>query len=278
MPTHRGRVALVTGAGSGLGRSTAYRLAHDGATVVVNDIDEAGASETLAQLPPPSAGPAHRVVRADVAVSAEVEEMFATVDHAYGGLQLLVCNAAVSRTAGDGREGKDERLRRRMAEVAAGGRPVTHPDHVVDMTDEGWQRMLAINLFGAFYCCRAALRLMNRSNQGSIVCVSSIAAQSGTGPVHYTAAKAGVLGLVRSLALEVSTRGIRVNAICPGSMDTPMMAGVPPELRSGLESRIPLGKVGRPDEVAAAISFLLSDDAAYITGATIPVNGGLFIG
>jgi 3-oxoacyl-[acyl-carrier protein] reductase len=267
----------VTGAGSGVGRSTAHRLAEDGATVVVNDIDPATASETLAQLPAPDGAP-HCAVQADVAVSAEVDRMFASVEESYGGLHLLVSNAAVSRTAGDGRELKNERLRKRMAEVAAGGPPVTHADHVVDMTDEGWQRMLAINLFGAFYCCRAALRMMNRQNQGSIVCVSSIAAQSGTGPVHYTAAKAGLLGLVRSLALEVSTRGIRVNAICPGSIDTPMMAGVPAELRSGLEARIPLGKVGRPEEVAAAISFLLSDDAAYITGATIPVNGGLFIG
>ncbi len=156
--------------------------------------------------------------------------------------------------------------------------PETHPDHVVDMGDEGWQRMLAINLFGAFYCCRAALRLMNRLNQGSIVCVSSIAAQSGTGPVHYAAAKAGVLGLVRSLALEVSTRGIRVNAVCPGSVDTPMMRAVPAEMLAGLAARIPLGRIGEAGDIAAAISYLLSDDAAYITGATLPVNGGLFIG
>ena len=274
MTRHQGRVALVTGAGSGIGRTTARILAGEGATVIVNDIDPAKAEETLASLP----SGAHQAIAADVAVSSEVDAMFARVDETCGQLQLLVCNAAVSRTPGDGRELKDERLQRRMAELAAGQKPETHPDHVVDMGDDGWLRMLAINLFGPFYCCRAALRLMNRHNQGSIVCVSSIAAQSGTGPVHYAAAKAGVLGLVRSLALEVSTRGIRVNAVCPGSIDTPMTQGVPAELMAGLEARIPLGRIGAAEDIAATISFLLSDEAAYITGATVPVNGGLFIG
>jgi 3-oxoacyl-[acyl-carrier protein] reductase len=267
----------VTGAGSGIGRTTARILAEQGATVVVNDIDRAKAEQTLALLPN-NEERNHQAVSADVAISAEVDEMFARVDQTYGELHLLVCNAAVSRTPGDGRDVKDERLQRRMTEIAAGGEPETHPDHVVDMGDDGWQRMLAINLFGTFYCCRAALRLMNRRNQGSIVCVSSIAAQSGTGPVHYTAAKAGVLGLVRSLALEVATRGIRVNAVCPGSIDTPMMTGMPAEMLAGLTSRIPLGRIGAADDIAAAVSYLLSDEASYVTGATFPVNGGLFIG
>jgi 3-oxoacyl-[acyl-carrier protein] reductase len=274
MPRHQGRVALVTGAGSGIGRRTAQRLAEEGATVVVNDIDESKANQTLAELK----GGGHQAIMADVAVSGEVDDMFAQVDQSYGQLHLLVCNAAVNRTPGDGRDRKDERLQRRMAEIAAGQKPETHPDHVVDMSDEGWLRMLAINLFGPFYCCRAALRIMNRQNQGSIVCVSSIAAQSGTGPVHYTAAKAGVLGLVRSLALEVASRGIRVNVVCPGATDTPMTRGMPAEMLVGLEARIPLGRIGQDHDVASAISYLLSDEAAYITGATVPVNGGLFIG
>jgi 3-oxoacyl-[acyl-carrier protein] reductase len=277
MPRHQGRVALITGAGSGIGRRTAQILAEEGATVIVNDIDADKAKQTLTQLAAGD-GQEHRAVGADVGVSAEVDDMFAQVDQRFGRLHLLVCNAAVSRTPGDGRQQKDERLQRRLGEIAAGQTPETHPDHVVDMGDDGWQRMLAINLFGVFYCCRAALRIMNRVNQGSIVCVSSIAAQSGTGPVHYAAAKAGVLGLVRSLALEVSSRSIRVNAVCPGSIDTPMMRGIPEEMLAGLESRIPLGRIGRPDDIANAISYLLSDEAAYITGATVPVNGGLFIG
>lgn len=232
---HRDRVAVVTGVGSGIGRGVAERLAAEGAIVAGIDIDL-------------------------VAGRAVVEQTHGRVD-------VLVCNAAVNRTPGDGRDLKDERVRQ--------GLP---PDHLVDMTDEGWARMIGVNLTGVFTCCRAALRVMNRQEHGAVVCVSSIAAQSGTGPVHYTAAKAGVIGLVRSLALEVAARGIRVNAVCPGSVDTPMMHSVPAELLDGLTARIPLGRIGRTDDIAAAIAHLTSDDAAYVTGAVVPVNGGLFIG
>ena len=260
---HAGNVAVVTGAGSGIGRGTALRLAAEGAKVAVLDIDHDAAAATAAVLP----GTGHLALTVDVASSAHVDAAFETVHDVLGQVDVLVCNAAVNRTAGDGRDHKDERLRLGQ-----------HPDHVVDMGDEGWARMIEVNLYGVFYCCRAALRLMNERNRGSIVCVSSIAAQSGTGPVHYTAAKAGVIGLVRSLALEVASRGIRVNAICPGSIDTPMMQSVPEELMNGLTARIPLRRVGAPDDIAAAISYLASDEAAYITGAVLPVNGGLFIG
>jgi 3-oxoacyl-[acyl-carrier protein] reductase len=260
---HRGAVALVTGAGSGIGQAVAQRLAAEGATVVALDIDGEAAHHTVRSLHPGS----HRAVRADVADSGEVESAFDIVRDEFGRLDALVCNAAVNRTPGDGRDRKDERVRRGE-----------HPDHVVDMSDAGWARMIEVNLYGVFYCCRGALRLMNRRDRGSIVCVSSIAAQSGTGPVHYTAAKAGVIGLVRALALEVASRNIRINAVCPGSIDTPMMRSVPPEMLDGLAARIPLRRIGDAGDIAAAISYLVSDEAAYITGAVVPVNGGLFIG
>jgi 3-oxoacyl-[acyl-carrier protein] reductase len=260
---HAGNVAVVTGAGSGVGRGVAQRLAAEGALVAAIDIDLDAARATIASLP----GSRHLALRADVAASAEVDVAFDAVDAAHGRVDVVVCNAAVNRTPGDGRDRKDERVRH-------GG----HPDHIVDMSDDGWSRMLDVNLSGVFYCCRAALRRMNRQNSGAIVCVSSIAAQSGTGPVHYTAAKAGVIGLVRSLALEVASRGIRVNAVCPGSIDTPMMRSVPAELLDGLAARIPLRRIGRTDDIASAIAYLASDDASYVTGAVVPVNGGLFIG
>ena len=260
---HAGNVALVTGAGSGIGRAVAQRLASEGAIVAVLDIDPRAAQATVESL----GGRDHLALVANVAKSAEIDAAFDAVNDAFARVDVVVCNAAVNRTPDDGRDKKDERLRRGE-----------HPDHVVDMTDEGWARMLEVNLYGAFYCCRAALRSMNERNRGSIVCVSSIAAQSGTGPVHYTAAKAGVIGLVRSLALEVASRGIRINAVCPGSIDTPMMRSVPAELMDGLVARIPLHRVGAPDDIAAAIAYLASDDASYITGAVVPVNGGLFIG
>jgi 3-oxoacyl-[acyl-carrier protein] reductase len=260
---HSGNVAVVTGAGSGIGRGVALRLAGEGAVVVALDIDADAARGTVDSL----SGSGHLAAAADVAQSAEVDAVFATVRETFGHIDVVVCNAAVNRTPGDGRDQKDERLRRGE-----------HPDHVVDMSDEGWARMIAVNLSGAFYCCRAALRSMNERNRGAIVCVSSIAAQSGTGPVHYTAAKAGLIGLVRSLALEVSSRSIRVNAVCPGSIDTPMMHSVPPELMDGLAARIPLHRIGAPADIASAIAYLASDEASYITGAVLPVNGGLFIG
>ena len=260
---HAGNVAFVTGAGSGVGRGVAERLAHEGAIVAAFDVNADAARETVVGLP----GTGHLHLGGDVASSADVDAAFAAVAAAHGRVDVLVCNAAVNRTPGDGRDLKDERVRRGE-----------HPDHVVDMGDDGWARMLEVNLFGVFYCCRAALRMMNTRDPGAIVCVSSIAAQSGTGPVHYTAAKAGVIGLVRSLALEVASHGIRINAVCPGSIDTPMMHSVPAELMRGLAKRIPLGRVGVTDDIAAAIAYLASDEAAYITGAVVPVNGGLFIG
>jgi len=260
---HAGNVAVVTGAGSGIGRGVAHRLAAEGAIVAVVDIDGDAARATVDSL----SGRGHVALVADVARSADVDAAFASLQEAFQRVDVVVCNAAVNRTPGDGRDQKDERLRR--------GEP---PDHVVDMSDVGWARMLEVNLYGAFYCCRAALRSMNERNRGAIVCVSSIAAQSGTGPVHYTAAKAGVIGLVRSLALEVASRGIRVNAVCPGAIDTPMTRSVPVELMDGLVGRIPLHRIGAPDDIAAAISFLASDEASYVTGAAMPVNGGLFIG
>ena len=259
----RDQVTVITGAGSGVGRGSAARIASEGGTVIAVDLDLQAAEETVRRLPEG----AHRALAADVASSEAVDGVFDDVRERFGRVDVLVCNAAVNRTPGDGRERKDDRLRRGE-----------HPDHLIDMSDEGWARMLAVNLSGVFYCCRAALRLMNERNRGSIVCVSSIAAQSGTGPVHYTAAKAGVVGLVRSLALEVASRGIRVNAVCPGSIDTPMMRSVPEELLAGLAGRVPLGRIGQVDEIAAAIAYLASDDASYVTGAVLPVNGGLFIG
>ncbi|HEV8297081.1 MAG TPA: SDR family NAD(P)-dependent oxidoreductase [Acidimicrobiales bacterium] len=273
---HAGKIALVTGAGSGIGRAVATRLAHEGATVWVNDVDRDTADETVAQLDPRRR---HQAIAADVADPEQVDEMFAALDRAEGRIDVLVCNAAVNRTPGDGRGHKDEGLRTRLEQVNRREAPTAYPDHIIHMSNEGWRRMLAVNLDGVFYCCRGALRLMSRGPQGgSIVCVSSIAAVSGTGPPHYAAAKAGVIGLVRALALEVAPRGIRVNAIAPGPINTPMMRGVPAELGANLSARIPLGRVGQPDEAAATISFLASAEAGFVTGAVIAVNGGLHIG
>jgi len=271
-------VAVITGAGSGIGRAVAERLAAEGAVVVAADIDAASAQHTVSSLPSSSFGD-HLAIVVDVADSGQVATLFRQVDQLFGRLDVLVCNAAVSRTPGDGRDVRDQLARERSIQLSNGEEPTSSPDHLVHMSDDGWHRMLAVNLHGVFYCCRDALAVMNRQNSGAIVCVSSIAAQSGTGPPHYAAAKGGVISLVRSLALEVAPRGIRVNAVAPGPIDTPMMRAATANAHvPDLVQRMPLGRVGQPDDVAAAIAYLASSEAGFITGAVIPVNGGLFIG
>jgi 3-oxoacyl-[acyl-carrier protein] reductase len=147
------------------------------------------------------------------------------------------------------------------------------------MTDEIWHRMIGTHLDGTFYCTRAALRLMGRKNRGVIINVSSTAALTGQeGAPHYSAAKAGMLGLTRSVAREVASMNIRVNALCPGFVDTDMSRGYSPAFRRATQGRIPLGRWGTADEVAVSAVFLASDDSSYFTGQCLSPNGGIFIG
>jgi 3-oxoacyl-[acyl-carrier protein] reductase len=146
------------------------------------------------------------------------------------------------------------------------------------MSDAGWTRMLEIHLNGAFFCARAAVKAMLEQGSGSIINISSIAGLAGMGPIHYSTAKAGLLGFTRALAREVGGRGIRVNAICPGAIDTPMSANVPEPLLKVMIAATPLGRMGAPEEIAAAALFLASDESSYFTGQWLSPNGGIFIG
>jgi len=257
-----GKVALVTGAASGIGAATAERLASEGATLVGNDVVADLLEERVERLP----GGGHVAIAADVSDPQMVVRMLDEVGERFGHLDVLISNAAVSRTAGDGREESDR---------AATGPPDRHLGQITYIEDDAWRRMLEINLSSAFYCARAALPLMVGCEGAAIVCVSSIAARAGLGPLHYTSAKAGLLGFIRTLALNVASAGIRVNAVCPGSVETPMARapGAPPMLTSN----IPLGRVAAPDEVAAPICFLASAESSYITGHTLDVNGGMYV-
>jgi 3-oxoacyl-[acyl-carrier protein] reductase len=268
------RVALVTGGGSGIGRAIALRFAGEGARVVVNDVNAAAAQRVVGELP--GGGLA---IQADVSDSGQVRTMFAEIERALGGLDIFGNNAGIGSTgAGDSRRARDA-IGAQIMELVSGQGVTTHLDVTERMTDEAWHRMIGVHLNGTFFCTREALRLMRVRGRGAIINMSSVAALTGLEAVpHYSAAKGGVLALTRAVAREVGSRGIRVNAICPGFIDTPMTASISELMRKAVLSRTPLGRWGEPEEIASTAAFLASDDASFITGQWISPNGGLFIG
>ena len=252
----RDRIAVVTGAGSGIGRAISEAFAREGATVAALDVREAAAKETVALL----GGGAHRAFACDVADGAGVVAAFAAIDAAYGRVDVVVNNAGIDKTPGDGMD--------RMLE----NRGLVTPF----MSDEAFQRMLAVNVFGVFVCTREAVKRMLREKRGgAVVNMSSIAGISAQGTAHYAASKAAVLGLTRATARELGPHGIRVNAICPGVIDTPMAAGVPEAALKPLLAMTPLRRIGKPDDIANAAVYLASDEASFVTGQWLSPNGGL---
>ena len=244
-----GRRALVTGASRGIGRATAEALAAAGAAVAINYARSAEEAEALgAGLR--ARGAEVEVVQADVADAAQVEAMFAHLKARWDGVDIVVNNAAVTR---DG--------------------------FVMLMAPEAWDDVLAVNLRGAFLCARQALRPMIKRRWGRIVNVISPGALLGQdGAANYAAAKGGLLSFTRSLAREVGRYGITVNAVCPGLVDTRLIADMPPAVRERHQAQIPLGRFGEPAEIAQAIRFLASPAASYVSGTTLAVDGGLTMG
>lgn len=239
-----GKVALVTGAQRGIGAEVARVLAAAGADVIVGYVIEPERAEQLCREIIANGGKAYSTCF-DVTDSAAVTRTFEKIAELYGRLDILVNNAG-----------------RRVDNLA------------LKMSDEQWRQALAVNLDGVFYCCRAALALMRKTG-GSIVNVSSIAAYTGSvGQANYAAAKAGIVGLTRSLALEYGSRGVRVNCVVPGIIETEMTADMKAAFRTELLERIPLRRFGEPADVAQAVLFLACDGAAYISGATLHINGG----
>jgi 3-oxoacyl-[acyl-carrier protein] reductase len=241
-----GRVALVTGGAGGLGAACAVELAQRGAAVAVLDRDAGAARSAVAALPDP--GGAHLAVAADVASRAEIRDAVAAVSAQLGAPTLLV-NAA----------------------------GVLFPTRFDDITDEEWDLTFAVSAKGSFLCAQACLPGMREAGFGRVVNFSSTAGKSVStvGGAHYTAAKAAVLGLTRALAAEVAGAGITVNAVCPGLFDTAMVrATTGEEDRARYARGFPVGRLGRPEEVAALVAFLCGTDAGYITGAALDINGG----
>jgi len=263
-----GQVAVVTGAGSGIGEAVARALAGEGASVAVLDINEAQAKLVAGSLP----GAARPVV-ADVAESAAVDRAFAEVETEVGPIDILVNNAGIAGRALT--ERITFRIEAQMAE-AASGRITTPLESTVSITDAEWAEMLQVHLFGTFYCTRAALRTMAPRGRGVIVNIASICGVEGcAGHPHYSAAKGGILSFTRAVAKEVILQGVRVNAVAAGYVDTPMAETMSPAMRAALEVQTPLGRMARPEEIAATAAFLASEDASFFVGATVTPSGGL---
>ncbi len=241
-----GQIALVTGGGRGIGRAIARELAAAGATVVVNYREGAAAAEeSVAAIR--EAGGRGQAIQADVADPTAVEAMVKTVIKEYGRLDILVNNAGITR---------DNLLLR--------------------MKDEEFDQVLTTNLRGVFVCTRAVLRQMSKQRSGRIINITSVIGLLGnSGQANYAAAKAGVIGFTRSTAREIASRGVTVNAVAPGFIETEMTAVLNEETRKAILGSIPLGRFGQPEEVARLVCFLASDAAAYITGQTMTVDGGM---
>jgi 3-oxoacyl-[acyl-carrier protein] reductase len=270
------RIALVTGGGSGLGRAISLLFAEEGAHVIVNELRLETAEQTVASMKGPAGG---RAIQADVSDSAQVKAMFAMIEREVGGLDILVNNAGIAFGPGDDRAEVNRKSEALIMELLSGQGGQTHLDVTQNLSDESWRRMLAVHVDGTFYCTREALKLMSRKNRGAIVNLSSVAALTGLEVVpHYSAAKGAILAFTRAVAKDVASRGIRVNAICPGYIDTPMTERMSPLIRTAVIARTPLRRTGEPHEVAATALFLVSDDSSFFTGQWLSPNGGLFIG
>ena len=239
------RVAIVTGAARGIGFAVAERLSRAGARVVVADVDERSALAAVDRLREGGAEAVEAV--ADVTRPDEVEAMVERAIALFGGLDILVNNAGIT--------GSDAPLS--------------------EVTDEDWERVMGLNLTATFYCCRAAISRMRERRAGAVVNVASISGKEGNpNMIPYSVSKAGVICLTKALAKEVVDDGVRVNCVAPAVIETPLLEQLGPEVIEYMTSKVPMGRMGRPEEVAAVVHFLASDDASFVTGQCYDASGG----
>jgi 3-oxoacyl-[acyl-carrier protein] reductase len=244
-----GKVAVVTGGSRGIGRAICLQFAELGAKVVINYVSRPDAAEETKALVETMGGEC-LVVKFDVSKTSEVQEAFKQITADCGRIDILVCNAGVTR---DGL--------------------------LATMKEEAWDQVMDVNLKGAFNCIKAGCRPMMKQRWGRIIVITSVVGFAGNaGQANYSAAKAGLVGLTRSSARELASRGITVNCVAPGYIDTDMTSNLPEAVKEKILSEIPLGILGEPGDIAKAVTYLASDDARYVTGQAIHVNGGMFMG
>lgn len=270
-----GKVALVTGGASGIGRAICLSFAKEGATIVCNDIAVEAAQRVLDECGQAKAGLA---VKADVSKSRQVAAMFDKIKKKYGRLDVLVNNAGIGTDNPVVRARFNKTLTQQQAELAKEGKVKTFLEITQNLTDADWDRMLGVHLNGTFYCTREALKLMEPQGSGKIVNIASICGMTGcVGAPHYSAAKAGIMGLTRSVAREVIVRGVNVNAIAPGYIDTPMTKVVSDAVRRAIELATPAGRFGSPQDVANLAVYLASEESNFVVGQVMSPNGGYVI-
>lgn len=241
------RVAVVTGGADGIGRATALRLSEEGATVVIWDMNEAKGNETAAEIN--SAGGKATFMKVNTANFAEVEAATKRVVELYGKYEILINNAGITR---------DATLKK--------------------MTPELWQQVIDVNLTGVFYCAKCAAEVMTEQGWGRIINAASVVALYGNfGQTNYVATKAGLIGMTKTMARELGRKGVTVNAVAPGFILTDMVRKMPEDVLKSMEEKVPVKRLGNPEEIAATYAFLASDDAAYINGAVISIDGGMTV-
>ncbi len=242
-----GKVALITGGARGIGRTTAQLFAREGAKVALCDVDEAAGQEVVRKVE--QAGGEALFVRADVSRMPDVEAVVEKVKERWGQIDVLLNNAGILRDA-----------------------------TLLKMTEEDFNAVIDVNLKGVFHCTKAVAPLMVEQGSGSIINVSSVVALYGNfGQTNYVAAKAGIIGMTKVWARELGRKGVRVNAVCPGFVETEMIRSVPPEILEKVKERIPLGRFATPEEVARVYLFLASEESSYVNGAVISVDGGITV-